>query len=58
MCVKHVSEALQTVPGTHDVEVDLQAGTANFMYDPGLVTDEQLKEAVEEAGYELEGSLP
>lgn len=52
-CVKHVTQALQAVPGVERVSVDLESGTAEV---DGDASNEQLKAAVEEEGYELEGT--
>lgn len=53
-CVKHVEAALQEIPGVSGVQVDLQ-GKKAFVETTDTVTDAQLKEAVEEAGYEVTG---
>lgn len=52
-CVKHVTQALQAVPGVERVSVDLESGTAEV---DGDASNEQLKAAIEEEGYELEGA--
>ena len=48
-CVKHVSKALNDLPGV-TAEVDLDSKTATVT---GEVTDEAIKAAVTEAGYEV-----
>lgn len=48
-CVKHVSNALNALPGV-TAEVDLDSKTATVT---GDVTDEAIKAAVTEAGYEV-----
>lgn len=53
-CVKHVEEALTEVAGVRDVQVDLQ-GKKAVVEISDTVTDEQLKAAVEEAGYDVTG---
>ena len=50
-CVAHVTEALKALGG--DVEVSLEEGKA-YLKNTAL-TDEQIKNAVEEAGYEVVG---
>lgn len=50
-CVKHVSNALNGLPGV-TAQVDLDTKTATVT---GEVTDEAIKAAVTEAGYEVTG---
>ena len=50
-CVKHVTHALEGIPGAADVQVNLEDKKAT-VYVPASVTDETLKAAVVEAGYE------
>ncbi len=51
-CVAHVTKALQSVAGVSAVEVNLKKKTAVVEYTES-VTDEALKTAVVEAGYEV-----
>jgi copper ion binding protein len=53
-CVKHVEEALQEVSGVGGVWVDLQGKNAVVEVSEA-VTNEVLKAAVEEAGYDVTG---
>lgn len=53
-CVSHVEEALKEVAGVSSVYVDLQGKNAIVEIN-GTVTDELLKAAVEEVGYEVTG---
>ena len=50
-CVRHVTNALNSVEGTADIVVDLDGGKASF----NTIADkiERLKAAVTEAGYEV-----
>ena len=50
-CVKHVTHALEGIPGAADVQVSLEDKKAT-VYVPASVSDETLKAAVAEAGYE------
>ncbi len=50
-CVKHVTNALNGLPGV-TAQVDLDTKTATVT---GEVTDEAIKAAVTEAGYEVTG---
>ena len=51
-CVKHVTRALQGVPGVTEVSVSLEDKSAAVTAD-AAVTDEALKAAVTEEGYEV-----
>ncbi len=53
-CVKHVEEALGELAGVSKVTVDLQEKNAVVEFSNG-VENEKLKEAVEEAGYDVTG---
>lgn len=49
-CVKHVKDALLEVNGVSSVEVDLGSKTATI---EGEVSDLEIKEAIEDAGYDV-----
>ncbi len=49
-CVASVKDALEKVPGTKDVEVDLEKNEARFNGDP---PPEAVKEAVSKIGFEV-----
>lgn len=51
-CVRHVEEALKEVGGVASVSVDLAKKSA-VVEVSDAVADAQLKEAVEEAGYDV-----
>ena len=53
-CVKHVTKALENIPGASNVNVSLEAKKATIMV-PDSVTDDDLKAAVVDAGYEVTG---
>lgn len=53
MCVKHVTEALEGVPGVAKVKVKLDPGVAVVRYDPDEAGMPAFKSAVAEAGYEV-----
>lgn len=53
-CVKHVTHALEGIPSVTDVQVSLENKKAT-VNGPESVTDEALKAAVTEAGYEVTG---
>ena len=50
-CVLSVTEEVSDVEGVQDVAVDLETGRVSVAGDG--FTDEQIKAAVEEAGYEI-----
>ncbi|MDF2605993.1 MAG: copper ion binding protein [Bacillales bacterium] len=50
-CVAHVTEALEEV-GSTEIEIDLIGKTATFVATES-VTDSELKEAVEDFGYDV-----
>lgn len=52
-CVKAVEGALNELAGVERALVDLQAGTVTVDYQDASVTLDQMKEAIEEAGYEV-----
>ena len=56
-CVKHVTHALDGISGAADVQVSLENKKATVNV-PESVTDEALKAAVTEAGYEVTGITP
>jgi copper chaperone CopZ len=51
-CVASVTEEVQEIPGVADVDVQLETGALTVTGDG--VTDEAVKAAVEEAGYQLQ----
>lgn len=56
-CVKHVTHALEGIPGASHVQVSLEDKKATVEV-PESVTDETLKAAVTEAGYEVTEIIP
>jgi Cu+-exporting ATPase len=52
-CVRHVERALNKVEGVTMANVNLATERAHVEYLPGLVSLEQLKQAVADAGYEV-----
>ena len=53
-CVKHVTKALEGIPGASNVNVSLESKKATVTV-PDSVTDDTLTAAVAEAGYEVTG---
>lgn len=57
-CVQAVTDEITALPGVRDVEIELVAGgtsTVRVVSDEPLVED-TVREAVDEAGYELAGT--
>ncbi len=54
-CVMHVEHALKDVPGVREARVNLATERATVEIAPGLVTIDDLREAVGDAGYSVEG---
>jgi copper chaperone CopZ len=52
-CKRSVEAALKKLDGVEKVAVDVEAGEAVVNYNPDLVTFEELKRAVIQAGYEV-----
>lgn len=51
-CSMSVAKALKGVPGVTDANVDLKLKEAKVTYDPARASIDDLKRAVEDAGYE------
>ncbi|EMA6343861.1 copper chaperone CopZ [Bacillus cytotoxicus] len=52
-CKAAVTNALQELNGVSRVAVELQAGTVEIAYDETKVNVQQLKDAIEEQGYDI-----
>jgi copper chaperone len=52
-CVKAVTKAVTALGGVHGVAVDLQEKTVTVEHDPADATPAQIKEAIEEQGYDV-----
>ncbi|SDJ78898.1 copper chaperone CopZ [Salimicrobium halophilum] len=53
-CESAVKGALGELDGVKDVQVSLDSGKVDVTYEEGKVTEEQMKDAVEEQGYDVE----
>jgi copper chaperone len=49
MCIRHVTRALMEVPGVEPKSVSV--GSAQIEYDPALVAEDRILDAVRLAGY-------
>lgn len=54
-CVNRVSGELSELPGVSDVRIDLASGRVTIS-SAGVLSDDAVRDAVEEAGYELAGA--
>lgn len=52
-CVSTVTKALNELQGVQSVNVDLKANTVTVSYDETASNLGQIKEAIEEAGYDV-----
>ncbi|WP_322787193.1 heavy-metal-associated domain-containing protein [Trueperella bialowiezensis] len=52
-CVSHVTEELTAISGIDEVIVTLDADGTSTVEVVGEATDDQLREAIDEAGYDL-----
>ena len=50
-CVGSVTRVLKATPGVQDVRVTLQPGRADVTFDPARTSVQQLRTAIEDAGY-------
>ena len=55
-CVAHVEKALSGVPGVRSASVNLATERATVEYVPGMASWQELRDAVDAAGYRVEGS--
>ncbi|MBM7609650.1 copper chaperone CopZ [Ureibacillus composti] len=53
-CVKAVEGSVGALKGIEKVAVDLQAGKVNVEFDQQQVTVDQIKEAIDDQGYDVE----
>lgn len=52
-CVASVARVLKSVPGVSDVAVTLNPGAAKVTFDPARTAAPALRNAVEDAGYDV-----
>ena len=52
-CKAAVEAALKTLNGVNEVEVDLKSGKVIVDYDEGAAAEQELTEAIKNAGYEV-----
>jgi Cu+-exporting ATPase len=54
-CVTTVEKALKKIEGVHEANVNLGSEKARIVYDPELLGKEDIRKAIEEAGYKFLG---
>jgi copper chaperone len=54
-CEAAVEGELNKISGVRKANADVEKGTVEVTYDEGAVTTEDLKDAIEEAGYTVAG---
>jgi copper chaperone CopZ len=54
-CERAIQQALSSLSGVHEVEVDFASGQASVLFTKGQVTVQELLDAVNEAGYRSTG---
>ena len=54
-CVKTIEKVTGKMPGVIEAVVNLNAEKGRFVYDPSLVTPEEIKKAIEQIGYTVTG---
>ncbi|MEW6044879.1 MAG: copper ion binding protein [Bacillota bacterium] len=52
-CRRAITESVGRVAGVRSVDVDLTGKTVTVAFDPGRTTVDSVREAIEEAGYDV-----
>jgi copper chaperone len=52
-CVKAVEGSVGALKGIESVKVDLKAGTVNVKFTPDVITLDQIKETIDDQGYDI-----
>ena len=52
-CKAAVETALKTLKGVNEVDVDIKTGKVIIDYDEGAAAEQELMEAIKNAGYEI-----
>ena len=53
VCAKNVENTVKGLPGVEEASVNFAANTLSVKYHPSLITPQKMREAVQEAGYDL-----
>ena len=54
-CLTKIKKAVGSAPGTDDIKVLFNAGKLKFVMDPAQTNSNEIKNAIEEMGYEVKG---
>ena len=54
-CLTKIKQAVGSTPGTDDIKVLFNAGKLKFVMDPAQTNSNEIKNAIEEMGYEVKG---
>ncbi len=54
-CLTKIKKAVESTPGTDDIKVLFNAGKLKFVMDPAQTNSNEIKNAIEEMGYEVKG---
>ena len=54
-CLTKIKKAVGSTPGTDDIKVLFNAGKLKFVMDPARTNSNEIKNAIEEMGYEVKG---
>lgn len=54
-CLTKIKKAVESIPGTDDIKVLFNAGKLKFVMDPAQTNSNEIKNAIEEMGYEVKG---
>ena len=52
-CVRSVKNILEPIPGVSGVDITLENGEVVIAYDPSMANTDQLRGAINDAGYEV-----
>ena len=53
VCANNVENTVKGLPGVEEASVNFAANTLSVKYHPSLITPQKMREAVQEAGYDL-----
>lgn len=54
-CLTKIIKAVESTPGTDDIKVLFNAGKLKFVMDPAQTNSNEIKNAIEEMGYQVKG---
>lgn len=52
-CVKSIQNALNTRDGVSEATADLDSATVTVDFDPGVIQESSIREAIEDAGFDV-----